>query len=158
MRLIGAKLEAMITRILGVILAALAAQFVLDGLERSLPAWPAPLAHHLPHLERRVFGPKSTSAAATPGPCRVQLAVEAVRRFGHEDGRGRHVGADQQIIAAIFGDDPLRLRLVAAERLHHVGDRLVVAMIGSADRIVMRGNDQPRSEVDEGEDHPLGWH
>jgi multiple antibiotic resistance protein len=37
MRLIGARLEAMITRILGVILAALAAQFVLDGLERSLP-------------------------------------------------------------------------------------------------------------------------
>jgi multiple antibiotic resistance protein len=37
MRLIGAKLEAMVTRILGVILAALAAQFVLDGLERSLP-------------------------------------------------------------------------------------------------------------------------
>jgi len=37
MNLIGAKLEAMITRILGVILAALAAQFVLDGLERSLP-------------------------------------------------------------------------------------------------------------------------
>ena len=37
MRLIGVKLEAMITRILGVILAALAAQFVLDGLERSLP-------------------------------------------------------------------------------------------------------------------------
>ena len=37
MKFIGAKLEAMITRILGVILAALAAQFVLDGLERSLP-------------------------------------------------------------------------------------------------------------------------
>ena len=37
MSLIGAKLEAMITRILGVILAALAVQFVLDGLERSLP-------------------------------------------------------------------------------------------------------------------------
>ena len=37
MKMIGAKLEAMITRILGVILAALAAQFVLDGLERSLP-------------------------------------------------------------------------------------------------------------------------
>jgi multiple antibiotic resistance protein len=37
MKLIGAKLEAMITRVLGVILAALAAQFVLDGLERSLP-------------------------------------------------------------------------------------------------------------------------
>ena len=37
MKFIGAKLEAMITRVLGVILAALAAQFVLDGLERSLP-------------------------------------------------------------------------------------------------------------------------
>jgi len=37
MKLIGAKLEAMITRILGVILAALAVQFVLDGLESSLP-------------------------------------------------------------------------------------------------------------------------
>jgi multiple antibiotic resistance protein len=37
MRFIGVKLEAMITRILGVILAALAVQFVLDGLERSLP-------------------------------------------------------------------------------------------------------------------------
>jgi multiple antibiotic resistance protein len=37
MKAIGANLEAMITRILGVILAALAAQFVIDGLERSLP-------------------------------------------------------------------------------------------------------------------------
>jgi len=37
MKAIGSKLEAMITRILGVILAALAVQFVLDGLERSLP-------------------------------------------------------------------------------------------------------------------------
>ncbi len=37
MRFVGAKIEAMITRILGVILAALAVQFVLDGLERSLP-------------------------------------------------------------------------------------------------------------------------
>ena len=35
MRLIGAKLEAMITRILGVILAALAAQFVIDGVAAS---------------------------------------------------------------------------------------------------------------------------
>ena len=41
MRMIGAKIEAMITRILGVILAALAAQFVIDGLERSFPASPA---------------------------------------------------------------------------------------------------------------------
>ena len=38
MKLIGAKLEAMITRVLGVILAALAAQFVIDGLKQSFPA------------------------------------------------------------------------------------------------------------------------
>lgn len=35
MRVLGHKMEAMITRLLGVILAALAAQFVLDGIERS---------------------------------------------------------------------------------------------------------------------------
>lgn len=35
MRLLGPKLEAMITRILGVILAALAAQFVIDGISAS---------------------------------------------------------------------------------------------------------------------------
>ena len=35
MRLLGHKMEAMITRLLGVILAALAAQFVIDGVERS---------------------------------------------------------------------------------------------------------------------------
>ena len=38
MKLVGAKLEAMITRILGVILAALAAQFVIDGLKQSFPS------------------------------------------------------------------------------------------------------------------------
>jgi multiple antibiotic resistance protein len=38
MRLIGEKMEAMITRILGVILAALAAQFVVDGLKQSFPS------------------------------------------------------------------------------------------------------------------------
>ena len=37
MRLIGDKVEASITRILGVILAALAAQFVIDGLKQSFP-------------------------------------------------------------------------------------------------------------------------
>ena len=37
MRLIGEKVEAMITRILGVILAALAAQFVIYGLKQSFP-------------------------------------------------------------------------------------------------------------------------
>jgi len=35
MRVLGPKLEAMITRVLGVILAALATQFVIDGLKGS---------------------------------------------------------------------------------------------------------------------------
>ena len=35
MRVLGAKVEAMITRMLGVILAALAAQFVVDGVKVS---------------------------------------------------------------------------------------------------------------------------
>ena len=38
MRLIGERVEAMITRILGVILAALAAQFIVDGLKQSFPS------------------------------------------------------------------------------------------------------------------------
>ena len=38
MKLIGERIEAMITRILGVILAALAAQFVVDGLKQSFPS------------------------------------------------------------------------------------------------------------------------
>src|SRR3954468_16399745 len=37
MKLIGDKVESAITRILGVILAALAAQFVIDGLKQSFP-------------------------------------------------------------------------------------------------------------------------
>jgi multiple antibiotic resistance protein len=35
MRLMGYRIEAMITRILGVVLAALAAQFVIDGIQQS---------------------------------------------------------------------------------------------------------------------------
>jgi multiple antibiotic resistance protein len=35
MKLLGNKIEAMITRVLGVILAALAAQFVIDGVKKS---------------------------------------------------------------------------------------------------------------------------
>ena len=38
MRMIGEKVEAMITRILGVILAALATQFIVDGLKQSFPS------------------------------------------------------------------------------------------------------------------------
>jgi multiple antibiotic resistance protein len=37
MRMIGERVEATITRILGVILAALAAQFIIDGLRESFP-------------------------------------------------------------------------------------------------------------------------
>jgi multiple antibiotic resistance protein len=36
MRLLGAKIEAVITRLLGVLLAALAVQFVMDGLAQTL--------------------------------------------------------------------------------------------------------------------------
>jgi multiple antibiotic resistance protein len=36
MRVLGAKIEAVITRLLGVLLAALAVQFVIDGLKASL--------------------------------------------------------------------------------------------------------------------------
>ncbi|WP_374943808.1 MarC family protein [Sphingomonas sp.] len=36
MRVLGAKIEAVITRLLGVLLAALAVQFVMDGLQVSL--------------------------------------------------------------------------------------------------------------------------
>jgi multiple antibiotic resistance protein len=38
MRVLGERMEAMITRILGVILAALAAQFIVDGLKQSFPS------------------------------------------------------------------------------------------------------------------------
>ncbi len=38
MRVMGAKTEAVITRLLGVLLAALAAQFVIDGLKASFPS------------------------------------------------------------------------------------------------------------------------
>ena len=55
----------------------------------------------------------------------------------------------------IFGDEPVRLVGAAAEGVHHVGDLLAVAVIGPGDRIVMGDRDQPRPEVDEGEDHAL---
>ena len=38
LRLLGERIEAVITRILGVILAALAAQFIIDGLKQSFPS------------------------------------------------------------------------------------------------------------------------
>ncbi len=40
MKLLGAKIEAVITRILGVLLAALASQFVIDGLRASFAVAP----------------------------------------------------------------------------------------------------------------------
>ena len=71
MRLIGDKVEAAITRILGVILAALAAQFVIDGAEAKLPARPR-LADHPPHLERRVLR-QLARARASSAPFRAAI-------------------------------------------------------------------------------------
>jgi len=38
MRIVGAKIEAVISRLLGVLLAALATQFVIDGIRAALAA------------------------------------------------------------------------------------------------------------------------
>ncbi|MBX3565803.1 MAG: MarC family protein [Sphingomonas sp.] len=45
MRLVGAKIEAVISRLLGVLLAALATQFVIDGIRASLVAGAALSGH-----------------------------------------------------------------------------------------------------------------
>jgi multiple antibiotic resistance protein len=45
MRVLGAKIEAVITRLLGVLLAALACQFVIDGIRASLVAGRAVTGH-----------------------------------------------------------------------------------------------------------------
>ena len=77
MRLLGHKMEAMITRILGVILAALAAQFVIDGIERQLrglidPPHPVgrlgsgSVAPAPPHPVRRPCGSDRRSQRALP--------------------------------------------------------------------------------------------
>jgi multiple antibiotic resistance protein len=45
MRVLGARIEAVITRLLGVLLAALACQFVIDGIRASLAAGAAVAGH-----------------------------------------------------------------------------------------------------------------
>ena len=45
MRLVGAKIEAVISRLLGVLLGALATQFVIDGIRASLVAAPVVTGH-----------------------------------------------------------------------------------------------------------------
>ena len=98
MRLLGHRMEAMITRLLGVILAALAAQFVIDGIEAQLQRIDPP------HPVGRV-GRQRHRLEPVRAPCRRdQLHVEAVRRLRAVDGRFRQVRADQHII------DPVALR------------------------------------------------
>src|SRR3546814_4058195 len=54
MRLLGHKMEAMITRLLGVILAALAAQIVIDGISVSFSVCPpATSCRAIPRAARR---------------------------------------------------------------------------------------------------------
>jgi hypothetical protein len=55
----------------------------------------------------------------------------------------------------ILGDQPVRLIGIAAEGVHDVGNLLPVTMIGAGNRVMMRHRDNPRPEVDEGEDDAL---
>ena len=71
MRLIGDKMEAMITRILGVILAALAAQFVDRRVKTKLPAR-ARLAEPTLHIRNgKSFGNRRGSSNWAPCPGRA---------------------------------------------------------------------------------------
>ena len=60
-------------------------------------------------------------------------------------------GQIEQIVGAILRNDCLRLRLASAECIHDVSDLFAVAMVRAGHRIVVRNGDQPRPEVDEGE-------
>ena len=152
-------MEAMITRLLGVILAALAVQFVVDGIKRSSSRrWRGAGArrgrrpHHPPHPVGRIA---RQWHRRQPGrhPAAQQLHVEAVRRLRPVDGRFRHVRADQQII------DMIKLRRrpgiggIAAPGAHHVDDLGGVAVIGAGDGVMVRHRDQAGPEVDEAHHH-----
>ena len=93
MRLIGEKIEAAITRILAVIMSALAAQFVIDGIKDSFPG-AARLADHPPHPERRVLRPASTGSSQSGHLALAPADRRSLRRLGPEDRRGRAVRAD----------------------------------------------------------------
>jgi multiple antibiotic resistance protein len=45
MRIVGARIEAVVSRLLGVLLGALATQFVIDGIRASLTAGAALSGH-----------------------------------------------------------------------------------------------------------------
>ena len=63
MRLLGHRMEAMLTRLLGVILAALAVQFVIDGLQPQL------LLRLITATSGRANWPAAGPAPARPAPC-----------------------------------------------------------------------------------------
>jgi multiple antibiotic resistance protein len=71
MRLIGERIEAMITRILGVILAALAAQFIVDGLKQSFPTLASVATRHI--LNGESFG--SGTGVSQAGTCPLAAAA-----------------------------------------------------------------------------------
>ena len=154
MRLLGHKMEAMITRLLGVILAALAAQFVIDGIERSFsciagPGHPATSGRGELARQRRLGVAASAGTWLQPP---AQLHVEALRRFRHgrwsiPTGWGRSGHSRPGSAGPSHGHSRRRrARPACTSRIWRA-----VAVIGAGDRAVRRHSDQPRAEIDEGE-------
>ena len=145
MRLLGHRMEAMITRLLGVILAALAAQFVIDGIERSF------LADHPPHPVGRVarqrhrLQPVRHLAAHATG--RRSPAAPPTGRWSIPTCSGRSAHSrpgSARTVARALSASPRQARITSMICAR-------VAVIGAGDRVVRRHRDQPRAQIDEGQ-------